>query len=253
MKISANELLTTVGKAFEGLGFAPGDREDAAAMVAWLELHGLNGLAELEKALDFLDQETDPRPRTLFRSSGLRVFDAGGASVLAGGALAVDAGVAMARHVALATVRLEHCHNRLLIIGYLARSASLGVSVLASWGNARSDPRRYVASLRAGDGAPTLRAWTTSVSSGDVFDQGLTLVFSRNLDLLPQLHLDEASERVLLSVEGASLDAAEAACIEHGITVDDALWQRLGILARRVLVAASEQSRRGAGELSPGD
>ncbi|MEX2366766.1 MAG: DUF3726 domain-containing protein, partial [Pseudohongiellaceae bacterium] len=44
MKVSFNELQGLCRKAFSALGFAEGDAVDAADMVAWLEVHGLNGV-----------------------------------------------------------------------------------------------------------------------------------------------------------------------------------------------------------------
>jgi hypothetical protein len=44
MRVSRNELTASLKKAFEGLGFSVGDYQDAAAMVVWSEMHGLNGL-----------------------------------------------------------------------------------------------------------------------------------------------------------------------------------------------------------------
>ncbi|SEO78664.1 DUF3726 domain-containing protein [Aquisalimonas asiatica] len=249
MRISHNELLSMARKAFEGLGFDAGDREDAAHMVLWLERHGLDGLQELRKAIDFLPGDRERPLQTLYRGGGLYVMDAGGASVLCHGAVAVDAGIAMAQRHPLATVRLEGCHNRLFILADLARSCRHGVSALAVWRNEHGHhPRDYVVAQRAGDPLPTVRVYRDDTLAEPPVDQGMTLVFSRDFDLLPQLHPDVDADRVHYSALPDDLVESSRQRLASSITVDEALWERLRGLAMRILVEASDQSRRGAGE-----
>tara|TARA_Y100001954_G_scaffold18597_1_gene17062 strand:+ start:272 stop:454 length:183 start_codon:yes stop_codon:yes gene_type:complete len=49
MNVSLNELQSVCRKAFLGMGFAVGHADDAAAMVTWLQSHGLQGLSVLTK------------------------------------------------------------------------------------------------------------------------------------------------------------------------------------------------------------
>ncbi|MFP3589466.1 DUF3726 domain-containing protein, partial [Paraburkholderia sp. SIMBA_055] len=82
MRVSLNEIQVMCRKAFEGMGFAPGDCEDAAELVGWLQLQGLDGVGALEKALRYLQAET-ARPYALcHEDNALLVIDAKGQSVL---------------------------------------------------------------------------------------------------------------------------------------------------------------------------
>ena len=65
MKVSFNELQGMGRKAFIGIGFAEGDAIDAAEMVAWMEAHGLGGVAALRKGLDYLLTEDPTETPTL--------------------------------------------------------------------------------------------------------------------------------------------------------------------------------------------
>ncbi|WP_242483019.1 DUF3726 domain-containing protein [Pseudomonas sp. TH10] len=49
MRVSYNEVQVICRKAFEGLGFAPGDCDDAADMIARLQQQGLDGIGALKK------------------------------------------------------------------------------------------------------------------------------------------------------------------------------------------------------------
>ena len=61
MKVSKNELLASLKKAFEALGFQPGDYYDAADMVVWLETHGFYGFDRLLVISKNLTKITDQR------------------------------------------------------------------------------------------------------------------------------------------------------------------------------------------------
>ncbi|QIT56060.1 DUF3726 domain-containing protein [Aquisalimonas sp. 2447] len=249
MKISHNELLSMARKAFEGMGFDPGEREDAAHMVLWLESHGLEGLRELHKALDFLPDERARPLTTLHRGPGLYVMDADGASALCRGSVAVDAGIAMSERHPMATVRMEGCHNRIFILADLARASRRGVSALAVWRNDHGDhPLAYTVAQRAGDALPTLRVYWDDSPAGPRQDQGITLAFSRDFDLLPQLHPDVDGARIHYSAVPEDLALCSQERMATQIAVDEALWQQLKSLAARILVEATQASRRGAGE-----
>lgn len=236
MKISHNELLVGARKAFEGLGFRAGDAEDAAEMVSWLELHGLDGVGELGKALRFLDKEGRTSPQTRLNLPALRVLDAGGASVLCTGGIAVDAGVAMARRQGAASVYVVDCHNRMLITGYVARCARRGVSVIACWHNGADPGVRTVVSVRAGEALPTVRRYVPHRAPDDHAGRDLTLHFSEDFDLSPRIHPDVGEGRVRLSATPEELARREAECLESGLTVDAATWEALRRLAARILV-----------------
>ena len=47
MKFSLNELQSVCRTAFMGLGFTAGHADDAAAMVAWMQSYGLDGMKAL--------------------------------------------------------------------------------------------------------------------------------------------------------------------------------------------------------------
>lgn len=233
MHVSYSELVATSEKAFEALGMRPGERAEAAEMVAWLQLHGLSGVRELGKALAYLPREAGTRLAELWRAENIRVFSAQGAGILCTGGLAVDAGVALASRQGLATVRVEDCHNRALIVGYLARSARHGTSVLAYWRNAGRS-QAHAVSLSATEEFPTLRTYVTSQRQET--DQSLTLIMSRRFDLRPHFHDDVTDDRIVQSIAAADMQSEREQALEHGLSVDQAVWDNLKTIAAGVLV-----------------
>lgn len=230
MRVSLSEIQVMCRKAFEGMGFAAGDCEDAADMVGWLQLQGLDGVAALDKALDYLQNEADQPFALLYEDSALLVIDAKGQSVLRCAATAVELALGKALRCSHAVLQIHHCHNRLLLLGYLCRAAELGLNVQARWGDAR---QVRIAAFHAGNTQPDLRVEERPTAQ-DV-EQSITVVFSQ-------------------SAKSARPQARPQAVLAQGFTVSEQTWQRLRQLAENVLVESTEASRRlGAGGGSDAD
>jgi hypothetical protein len=94
-------------KAFIGIGFAEGDAIDAAEMVAWMEAHGLGGVAALKKGLDYLLTEDPTEALTLvYQDADFSVLDAHNHSILGNASLAVELGYARARARGLSVTKI---------------------------------------------------------------------------------------------------------------------------------------------------
>ncbi|MDB5994690.1 MAG: lactate dehydrogenase [Pseudomonas sp.] len=241
MRVSLNEIQVICRKAFEGIGFAPGDCDDAAEMIAWLQLQGLDGIGALKKALAFLHDEVDRPIETCYEDAAQLTLDAHGQSVLRCAAQAVELGVGKALRSGSALIRIRHCHNRILLLGYLARCAEQGLNFCVYWRDARQE---MVATLSAGQTSPSLRVQALPDTARSD-EQSINVLISRHFTLLPRL-----------SAEGVEPDLAVvqpslARKLAGGLEVDDEAWARLKKLGEQVLVESTEESRRrGAGESS---
>jgi LDH2 family malate/lactate/ureidoglycolate dehydrogenase len=255
MKVSHNELTGLCRRAFEGLGFHAGDHEDAADMVVWLEQHGLGGVDALRRGLDHLASNNRLAVQRAFEDTSLAVINAADNSVLVCGSLAADLVYAKARRKGLAVVKLQNCYNRILMLGYLARCARRGMNLLAFWRNSE-DPKvvEQVVSIRAYEEYPTLLLYEVE-DPDDNFtrNRSVTLIASPHFSMLQALYPDP-EEATLLQVLGPDdCQRQSRHVLDHGMEVDDALWQRLKELSALTLVESSEESRaRGAGEGSVG-
>ncbi|MEP3563779.1 MAG: hypothetical protein ABJM19_02175 [Marinobacter sp.] len=77
-------------------------------------------------------------------------------------------------------------------------------------------------------------------------NNGITLVMVNHVDLLPDLKPDAPANDLILQNRAAMLDWHERSLVD-GIEVDPELWERLKLLATKMLVESSEDSRQGAG------
>jgi len=264
MKVSYNELQGLCRKAFCAMGFEDGDASDAADMVAWMQLYELSGLAALGRGLDFLLEDQGEQPAELIYSDGdLAVLDSHGASVLKSSTLALELGFAKARARGLAVIKIRHCHNRQLIMGYLARLAGRGMNVTAFWRNAQAPDTaaqapageqatdtpliEQVVGFRAGSPVPEIRVYAVhEVPEENEPNDGVTLIMANHVDLLPSLR-SEYQLDLLARHQESDLLACRERAMRDGIEVDDALWARLKHLATRLLVESGDASRSGAG------
>jgi len=231
MRVSLNEIQVMCRKAFEGMGFAPGDCEDAAELVGWLHLQGLDGIGALAQALDFLQGEAS-QPFTLhYDDSTVLVIDAHGQSVLRCAATAVELALDKALRRGQALLQIHHCHNRLLLLGYLSKAAERGLHVQARWEDTR---QRHLADFTAGEPRPALDS-EAQPGAVEAFEQGVTVLFTRPAGARP--------------AAGATQRTAN-----QGFTVDAGTWQRLKQLSEQILVESTDASRRhGAGGGSDAD
>ena len=183
------------------------------------------------KSPDYLQSEAE-QPFTLcYEDSALLVIDAKGQSVLRCAATVVELALGKALRSGQAVLRIHHCHNRLLLLGYLSRAAEMGLQVQARWDDAR---QRHVASFAAGANHPQLHC-DAPPGAGDAIEQSITVLFSR-------------PARAIAPV------AATHSLLNQGFTVSEHTWRRLKQMADHILVESTEASRRhGAGGGSDAD
>lgn len=248
MKVSFNELQVLCRKAFSALGFAEGDAVDAADMVAWLEVHGLNGVQALNKGLAFLVKENPTQRLTiLYQDADLTVLDAHRQTILGNASLALELGFARARTRGLSITRIRHCHNRVLILGYLARLAKRGMNVTAFWRNAHDPLIEQMVGFKAGNPIPEMCIYTVEdAPEGAEPHEDITLIMANHVDLMPSMRSEFAFSNLQQQSNNNLLRFRENALVE-GLEVDENLWQTLKTLAGQLLVEATDASRSGAG------
>ncbi|TGN41203.1 DUF3726 domain-containing protein [Marinobacter confluentis] len=248
MKVSFNELQGMGRKAFIGIGFAEGDAIDAAEMVAWMEAHGLGGVAALKKGLDYLlTEDPSETPTLVYQDADFSVLDAHNHSILGNASLAVELGYARARARGLSITKIRRCHNRVLVIGYLSRLARRGMNVTAFWRNSHEPLIEQVVGFKAGHPVPEICVYSLEDVPDDTEkNDGITLIMANHVDLLPSLRSDYDLTNLMRQTE-EDLERQRDQALVEGLEVDDQLWKTLKTLADRLLVEASEASRSGAG------
>ncbi len=247
MNISMNELKAALRRCFEATGYFVGNYEDAANMILWLEKHGLSGLVELERALPFIDQDKDkPLSSVVYEDSTSAIIDSHGRSALNCIAASVDLAHAKALESGIATVTVHNCHNRMFILKALTDCGRRGISVAAYWRNGSQTVTEHTAAIKAGERYPSYSEAITSLKTNADDKQALTIICSSRVDLTSSLQQSKGNRRArYLSAEQVAANKDHS--VEHGIEIDEALWEEINRIGAGVLVESSEQSRQGAG------
>lgn len=249
MHISMNELKAALRRCFEATGYYVGNYEDAANMVLWLEKHGLNGLAELQRAMPYIGNDSDKAlSRVIYEDSTSAIIDSNGRSALNCIAASVDLAHAKALEVGISTVTVHNCHNRMFILKALTDCGRRGISVAAYWQNGSQRITEHTAAINAGERYPSYSEAQTSLTTTAEDKQALTIICSSRVNLSSSLQSAQTnSTQALRVIPAEQIARNKARSVEQGIEIDPALWDEINRIGAGVLVENSEQSQRGAG------
>ncbi|MDH4654746.1 DUF3726 domain-containing protein [Pseudomonas sp. JS3066] len=245
MLISANELTSLLKRVFEGMGYTPGHYEDAAALVGWLQLHGEDGLGELERALELVADRDRAATELVTDEPGSLNADCHGRSALNCLPALLELACVQAVEQPAFRVEVQNCHNRKFVLKLLADCAQRGLWAQASWDNGHSPVQRHLAWIEAGASHPSYLTCTLSEHSPQATRQSLSLMLGTAAQ--PQPVGEVVAKRSERFVSPDNFALAREQALENGMEISPALWQRLNSLAEAVLVESSERSRGGAG------
>ena len=243
MKVSKNELMASLKKAFEGLGFQPGDYHNAADMVVWLETHGFDGFSRLEAALAYLNTTAPIHADLVQEDAHNSVLDGRGTSILLCGSEAVDLIRSQVVQGSGAGLELINCYNRTFVIQRLVKAAQRNLAFVAYW---RQCDYCVKVSIEAGAELPEHETFTLI----EVLEpQSLRVFCGADLEIIERQYAGYLEFGTLIETYSTSeMLACYQDSVEHGIEIDEALWQTLDDLVARILVESTESSRAGAGD-----
>ncbi|UVW36158.1 DUF3726 domain-containing protein [SAR92 clade bacterium H455] len=242
MKVSKNELMASLKKAFEGLGFRSGDYQDAADMVVWLETHGFDGFERLQAALTYLNATKPIHAELVQEDAHNAVLDGRGTSILLCGSEAVDLVRSQVMLGSCAALELFDCYNRTFILQRLVKAAQRNYAFIAYW---RQLDYCVKVSIEAGATLPEYQTFTIT----EVLEpQSLRVFCGTSLESIEKQYALQLQFGTLLETyTGEEMMVCYRDSLEGGIEIDEALWRTLDDLVARVLVQSTDSSRAGAG------
>jgi len=228
LNLSINELWALLRRTFEALYGHERDYYDMARTVLWLECHGHDGVGQLIGALPHLENTKLPEPSLSETASGHYLIDGKGHSLLCIGRSICDLAMAYASDNETSRLDIINVVDSKPLIGILTYAASQGFSAMAICEGSLA--------IIAGEAQhPTLYKNN---------EDTLSLICSRTEERLNE-YVGEGLE-VLESCDVQK--GAYASSLEHGVQIKKSHYEALNLIANRVLVEATEASRRGAGE-----
>jgi hypothetical protein len=242
MKVSRNELLQLCQKVFQGLGFPAGADRDAALMVSWLATHQLPATRLLHDELPLL-LATVPQPTTITaRSVTQTILDSHGQSALFNASGAIDMAIASiyATNHDRVTIVLSACHSPLFAIALPLLRPTIPGCFHIHWQQQRQRYDFVVDAEKQSFFYGDLDALLDDVTC----DLSITWARGNDNALIALL----SSDRGPPTIDAAEFAKRARASVVHGIEVADPAWNEMIKLSRRILVAATPESRaRGAG------
>ncbi len=239
MKSSMNELQGLLKRSFEALFAHRLDFEQCAEDIAWLQARGFRGVQALCQSLTRLEQISKSGDLPALSWTEAAVVDASQSSLLIAAPYLIDYVIAEAMNRGEISLEIHSADKPITLMPGLVRLAEHRISAFVSWQEADST-ERHEAVLLDGEDQPAYRqvktAKPTAVGS-------LSLHASSKPTRAP---LQEPGD-VLEEKNALKLQELFAESIRSGIEVPDPCYEKLSAVANRLLVEASEQSRRGAG------
>lgn len=242
MRVSRNEMIAALSRAYEGAGHYIGDYEDAAQLVTWSHMCGLGGFDRI--AVPPAGPKGGATPRLIFENDDIAVIDAGGADVCEHGSLAAHMACSKAQKSGFAIVELANCRYPDLLLRCLSLVAQQGVFISAYWTDQAGS---HGASFESGAIFP--HYWRVDKPDAGKAYSTVTIICTGQPALLADAVTRQAEQP---GVERIEISAAQLAAnynhsLELGIAVPPAHWDALNAAAWPILVPSDRQSRAGAG------
>ncbi len=241
MRVSRNEMIAALSRAYEGAGYPIGDYEDAAQLVTWSHMCGLG---DFDRIAIPPVSPIDSAPELVFENDDIAVIDAGGADVCQHGSLAAHLAYSKAAKSGFAIVELANCSYPELILRNLSLVAQQGVFITAYW---KDQIGSHGASFEAGAIFP--HYWSVQEANESKTISTVTIVCTNQPALLADAVTRQAEIPGMKRVEVSATQLAENyhQSLEQGVAVSPDHWDELNASAWPILVASDTSSRAGAG------
>ncbi|MBU2898152.1 DUF3726 domain-containing protein [Vibrio hepatarius] len=241
MIVSYNELVSTVEKAFLGARRIYGEADVIAAMVADLQMFGLDGIRHFNNASRRNSWGADRAVTVTNQNESCLNVNLHSSSVACHFPSVLDFAIDKMAVNKFISITLQQCHNPWFIHGELLKLAKKGKACRAVWTD-YSEPKQVTYILNAGNTAPEIwyaRSSNLTASLGDT----IVIELSTNDFEIPKYTPDYtrhiSSDKLLFTKEVAWA---------NGVFVEDEEWEQLKKQSTLYLVEKSEHSAKGAGE-----
>ena len=238
--ISHNEIVVACRKAFEALGFSPGQAEDGADSIGWLLVHGLSMPDDFLTRLNKLQPATELPVQLSVSVGGGSVWDAQGASGLSCFPNLADFASVQAGTAGSYQLIIQNMADVDLIWPYLICLQKRGCHVLIQWAEPNQYHRVVIFSGQTEPDCYLLKNSTAIMKQeGDV---RLIVSFEPLVD-------DEILNRQKIRIDtNPDLQSNYLDRIQNGIDIDKDVWDQLNLIGKKLLVESTAESElRGAG------
>lgn len=243
--LSLNELRALMRRTYEALYHHDYDFGVMARSCLWLETHGLDGIGLILRSLP--DLEKPCRDIELLEVSPAHfILEGYGRSLIPFVNASADLAIAAAQDDGFGQIDILNVFGRLNIFAALKKSARLNLYSAAIWYD-RGKERTHILWLKSANDLPDYYV-LNEVHEGPWGLSGLRFICSSMPKVIKKNVRAILSEGVVPFKTSADFIAAQKHALEYGISVSHDAYAALNKIADRLLVPATDASRRGAGE-----
>ncbi len=239
--ISLNEFRALMRKAFEGVYAHRHDINALADHVLWLEYHGLSGLDIFLESCAGLEEWRSPDLQE--RSNGDLDIDARGQCMLALNDMVCDLVFDRALGRNMGTLHIQNALNPQVIVSGLARCKHYGLAGAAWWPG--TGEWAHIAVLDGDSPVPYLCRIDLPEGVGAL--SATTLIVADAFEKIDAKYPEWFAFRRGHTTPANEIQQSYLSHLDHGFSLSKEKYRKICALADRVLVEATEQSRRGAG------
>ena len=225
MSYSFYEIYTTSQRAFRGMGFPFGADEDAAYIIAWLELNNLNGVDIFKNIIKEIDQKYDG---TLSINNIIEKIDFKDKSILMKGSGLIDYLQSIINPNQKILITIKNCSDGILFLPILHK-ANRNINCLDL---IFRDSNNKINEFRAIDNKILLKIIEKDIKNNEV----KIILSNGNLNKTTHEYKEIITEKTIQKNLSKSLQPKE----------ND--WEKISKIANRTFVPETEESRnKGAG------
>ena len=228
--LSLNELRALLARTFEALYGHDRDFSAMADLTLWLEYCGHGGIEILIQALPGLEKEDLDSPGIIKKSEKHLLIDCGGKNLISSVHSIGDLAMALAADHGDARLDIENVENGQFLLGVLKYASSQGFWALANY-------HKKIAVIETYADYPMIYSSRS--------EHGLSLICAKSKQGFDQYSDPEEGE---VFIDVAAQKKAYANNLNLGLAIKNSHYHALSLIADRVLVEASDMSRKGAGE-----
>lgn len=243
--LSLNELRALLRRTYEALYHHGYDFAVMARSCLWLEVHGLDGIGLILRSLD--DLETPCREIKLSENSQNQfVLNGYGRCLIPFVNAAADLAIGSAEENGFGQIDILNVFGRLNILAALKKTARLNLYSAAIWCDA-GEARTHILWLNSSKALPDYYI-LDEARDGPWGQSGLRFVCSNTVDIVSENVKAVLPRSAIPYKTNEQLSHAYEQALENGIPISQEAYSKLNKIADRLLVPATDASRRGAGE-----
>ena len=245
MKISLNELSTTLEKLFETFHYSTLDYADSANIVYWTELLKLGGLRKLVSSLKSLKNEhLDRCPEILYESDSIVLFDFFNNSCLFMSSSVIDFTIVKSLKKVEFITHLQNCKDRLYLISKLLQFKSHNLHAVLKWVN--NQYTNYAWIPLDSDYPKHIKIKNQFITEYVPKNCLIQVTQKKSIPFHMFMNMDNKNYNPSFEIKGENFKLENV--VKNGLEVNDNDWSILLEYAKDVLVKSSSISQQQAGE-----